>query len=247
MAVPLSFALILGLLGQTATTGGAHDTPAARLEFMKASLKSTPSTRLSDPETIYKLESEPVMRFTNPVGTVKDGAIFFWTGAGDRPEAAVQIFLHNNGTWYQEFSSLSTGPLSAGQPWRRGAGRCRAQSHPGRTEARRDRRATASPDPRPDRRVFRRRAIREENLAKTPDSHQTVCPLWQARHARHRRRPARLRADNRSRGLPDDRGAGWKRTDPNGNMPSRRFDRPHQGPLEEKRGLEPTLPGSLDR
>jgi hypothetical protein len=131
MAVPLSVALILGLVGQTATTRGAHDTPAARLDFMKASLKIHAVHPADDSETIFKLQSEPVMRFTNPVGTVKDGAIFYWTGAGERPEAAVQIFLHNNGTWYQEFSSLSTGPLSAGQPWHPSRGGVELKAIPG--------------------------------------------------------------------------------------------------------------------
>jgi hypothetical protein len=115
MTFPLLFALILGLAGQT---GGGHETAAARLEFMKASLKVHSVHSLGDPQMIYKLQSEPVMRFTNPVGTVKDGAIFLWTGADDRPEAAVQIFLHNDGNWYQEFSSLSTSSVAADNIWR---------------------------------------------------------------------------------------------------------------------------------
>ena len=126
---------------------------------MKASLKVHAVHPADDPEVIFKLQSEPVMRFTNPVGTVKDGAIFLWTGADDRPEVAVQIFLHNNGTWYQEFSSLSTRASCRGQALARQPRRRRVQTRAGRTQARRDRRATASPDPRPDRRVFRRRAV----------------------------------------------------------------------------------------
>jgi hypothetical protein len=118
MTFSLVFALILGTVGQTAATAGAHQTPTARLEFMKASLKVHSVHSLSDPKNIYKLQSEPVMRFTNPVGTVKDGAIFLWTGADSRPEAAVQIFLHNNRVWYQEFSSLSTQPVAADSIWR---------------------------------------------------------------------------------------------------------------------------------
>jgi hypothetical protein len=85
---------------------------------MKGSLKVYSVHPVSDLKTIYKLQSEPVMRFTNPVGDVKDGAIFLWTGADDRPEAAVQIFLHINRGWYQEFSSLSTVAVTTDGPWR---------------------------------------------------------------------------------------------------------------------------------
>ncbi len=131
MSFPLSFAIVLSLLGQSAAAQGAHATPAARLDFMKQSLKAHAVHAVNDPDAIYKLDSEPVMRFTNPVGTVKDGAIFFWTGPDDRPEAAVQIFLHNNGTWYQEFSSLSTEPLAADRPWRAARGGIELKPIPG--------------------------------------------------------------------------------------------------------------------
>ena len=117
MAFPFSFAFFLGLLGQAAPIAGMRDTPAARLEFMKASLKGHAVHPAADPKTIFKLQTEPVMRFTNSVGDVRDGAIFLWTGANQRPAVAVQIFLHINGTWYQEFSSLSTEPVAAGRRW----------------------------------------------------------------------------------------------------------------------------------
>jgi hypothetical protein len=131
MACTYSLVLIVALVGQTAPARGAHDTPAKRLEFMKASLKAHSVHPASDEETTYKLESDPVLRFTNPVGTVKDGAIFFWTGADDRPEVAVQIFLHNDQTWYQEFSSLSTEPLAASRIWRASAGGVEFKPIPG--------------------------------------------------------------------------------------------------------------------
>jgi hypothetical protein len=123
--------IILGLVGQAARSEGAHETPAARLDFMKESLKAHTVHPVGDPHVVYKLQSEPAMRFTNPVGTVKDGAIFFWTGASDRPEAAVQIFLHNDRTWYQEFSSLSMAPLAADQPWRATRGGIELKPVPG--------------------------------------------------------------------------------------------------------------------
>jgi hypothetical protein len=131
MAFPFSLALILSLTGQIATTEGVQDKRATRLEFMKASLKVHTVHPVSDPNTIFKLQAEPVMRFNNPVGDVSDGAIFLWTSAHDRPEVAVQIFLHNNGTWYQEFSSLSSVPLAADKPWRARGGGVEFKSIPG--------------------------------------------------------------------------------------------------------------------
>jgi hypothetical protein len=43
----------------------------------------------------------------------------------------VQIFLHNDGTWYQEFSSLSTEPLAADRPWRAARGGIELKPIPG--------------------------------------------------------------------------------------------------------------------
>jgi hypothetical protein len=110
--------LILGLAGQATqpepeTKGAA----AERLKFMRSSLEVFKVQRVDDPSVTYRLEKEPVIRFTNPVGTSKDGAVFLWRGEGDRPEAAVQVFWHKNGNWFQEFSSFSPQPLSAGTVW----------------------------------------------------------------------------------------------------------------------------------
>ncbi len=131
MAFSLSFAMVLGLVSQTAKTEAARDKAAERLDFMKGSLKAHSVHPRSDPKIIYKLQSKPVMRFTNPVGTVKDGAIFVWTSDFDRPEVAVQIFLHNDGGWFQEFSSLSTEPLSADRPWHANRGGVELKPIPG--------------------------------------------------------------------------------------------------------------------
>ena len=50
--------------------------------IMKASLKAHAVHPAERPEdNLSNSNPEPVMRFTNPVGNVKDGAIFFWIGA----------------------------------------------------------------------------------------------------------------------------------------------------------------------
>ena len=70
-----------------------------------------------NPNITYRLSAEPAMRFTNSVGTVSDGTIYFWLDADDRPVAAVQVYRTTSGSWHQAFSSLSTGPLTAGSVW----------------------------------------------------------------------------------------------------------------------------------
>jgi hypothetical protein len=106
--------LLLGLLGQAPTPAG--DTPGdleARLEFMKRSMATHDVHALDDRGTKFRLQAEPVLRFTNPVGGSRDGALFLWLGGGDRPAVASQILWNPQQVWAQEFSSLSTSPLIA--------------------------------------------------------------------------------------------------------------------------------------
>src|SRR5690349_16677621 len=105
--------LIAGLLAQAPApppgpegrASGAADDPAARLAVMKRSL-ATFAVHPADDRTItYRLQPEPIFRFTNPVGATRDGAIFFWLDERDRPAVAVQVFLiRSNDIWIQEFS-----------------------------------------------------------------------------------------------------------------------------------------------
>jgi hypothetical protein len=106
--------LILALLGQAMPAGG--DTPAdlkARLEFMKRSMATLDVRTLDGLGTPFRLKDEPVLRFTNPVGGSRDGALFLWLGDGDRPAVASQILCNPQQIWAQEFSSLATSPLIA--------------------------------------------------------------------------------------------------------------------------------------
>jgi hypothetical protein len=116
----LALPVLLTLLGQAQTpkTDADPAAAAARLEFMKKAVSAHTLHPLGDPKITYRLQAEPVLRFTNTVGTAKDGAVFLWLGEADRPEAAVQIFLHRDGFWFQEFTSLSTEPLDAGPAWK---------------------------------------------------------------------------------------------------------------------------------
>ena len=90
---------------------------AVRLEFMKKAVAVHALQPADAPDVTYRLQTEPVLRFTNSVGTVTDGTIFLWFDANDRPVAAVQVYRTISGSWHQAFSSLSARPLTAGSVW----------------------------------------------------------------------------------------------------------------------------------
>lgn len=96
------------------TPAPAADEAAARLAIMRRSLMSFSVQPVDRPGPPFRLQPEPIFRFTNPVGTSRDGAIFLWFGEYDRPEVAVQVFVRRtDDQWVQEFTSLSPGPLIA--------------------------------------------------------------------------------------------------------------------------------------
>jgi hypothetical protein len=110
--------LCLGMLGQSPARGPeVAKESATRLEFMKKAVAVHAVQPAADPNVTYRLQAEPAIRFTNSVGTVSDGAIFFWFDANDRPVAAVQVYRTISGSWHQAFSSLSTTPLTVGAVW----------------------------------------------------------------------------------------------------------------------------------
>ena len=106
--------LLLGLLNQAPPP--AEATPAdlkARLGFMKKSMARHEISTFGDRTNKFRFQAEPVLRFTNPVGGSRDGAMFVWLGEGDRPVVAAQILWTPEQVWMEEFSSLSTSPLIA--------------------------------------------------------------------------------------------------------------------------------------
>jgi hypothetical protein len=120
---PLFYILFVsGLAGQPPLDRQKTSAPAERLDIMRQSLASTRVHDISAPADLYHLRAEPVLRFTNTVGDTRDGAIFIMLDDGERPGAAVQVFLKRDGTWIQEWTSLSTkrlfGNLVADPEWR---------------------------------------------------------------------------------------------------------------------------------
>lgn len=115
MYPPLLVPWIVAALGQPAPAPplATLDDPAARLEFMKRSLEVYDIRTADSPEARYRLQPDPALRFTNPVGGSKDGAIFLWLDETGRPGVVTQVFRSQEGEWKQEFTSLATTPLIA--------------------------------------------------------------------------------------------------------------------------------------
>ena len=110
MSMLLSSILVLGLAGQPPQNRDAPGDPAKHLAIMKNSMAGSEVRGGESGGDLYRLKTEPVLRFTNTVGDSRDGSIFLWLGDADRPEAAVQVF-QTRGGWLQEWTSLSTTPL----------------------------------------------------------------------------------------------------------------------------------------
>jgi hypothetical protein len=108
----LTFALLSGVAGQVDLKD-----PASRLDFMKKTMAAYNLQRADDRSVTFQPQSEPVLRFNNVVGTVEDGALFFWVDANGRPVAAVQVSKIKDDGWRNAFTSLSRFPLSAGSIW----------------------------------------------------------------------------------------------------------------------------------
>src|ERR1700758_4883784 len=120
----MTIPLIFGLLGQ-APPPPSPDKPEeapARLDFMKKGVTIFSIHPANDRSKSFRLLPEPIIRYNNPVGLSRDGAIFLWLGEHDRPEVADQFNVIRSGYWSHQFSSLSTRPLVAenrsGPVWR---------------------------------------------------------------------------------------------------------------------------------
>ncbi len=116
----LKLMLSLGFLAQVPEPARVPEIAkesAARLEFMKKAVSVHALKPAGDPSVTYRLVAEPAIRFTNSVGTVTDGTLFFWLDADYTPVAAVQVYRTSDAGWHQAFSSLSRVPLALGNIW----------------------------------------------------------------------------------------------------------------------------------
>jgi hypothetical protein len=126
MSQLLTLSLTLALIGQVPAQDEstfAAEAPA-RLITMKKSVSEYDIRLVDGPDSPFKLLTDPVLRFTNPVGRSRDGTVFLWVDSKGKPFAVAQASLNRRGLWVHEFSSLSPGPLvaksSKGTVWKPG-------------------------------------------------------------------------------------------------------------------------------
>ena len=89
----------------------ADEEAKRRLDLMKKSVATVDIAIDKETPIELKLQAEPLLRWDNPVCSVKDGTVFIWTSGG-RPEVAAQVFVVPNDVWLQEFQSLSAERLT---------------------------------------------------------------------------------------------------------------------------------------
>ena len=88
---------------------------ADRLRLMKESFQVYHFSAKDEHQTELKVNPEPLLRWTNPVSGLKDGALFLWKDADGRPAAGAQVFLTADNLWLHEFQSLYERPFQATQ------------------------------------------------------------------------------------------------------------------------------------
>lgn len=83
--------------------------PDDRLKLFHASVANFKITVDKEGQPLT-LRENPLMRFTNDIGGVLDGAVMMWT-SGQRPMVAAQVFVTGDGVWLHEFQSFADQPL----------------------------------------------------------------------------------------------------------------------------------------
>jgi hypothetical protein len=118
MSAVLAFLITASALGQNESNDpgptGDKAEAAARLDFMKRSVTVYEIGR-GEKQVPLKLLADPVLRWTNPVSNIPDGALFLWVDPEGRPQIAAQVFIAagTKDLWLHEFSSLSEESLNA--------------------------------------------------------------------------------------------------------------------------------------
>lgn len=103
----------VGVHGEELPTESAIDdrqAAAAQLLLMESLAKACQLSRDATAAP-YQLETKPLLRWSNPVSGVEDGALWLWTHEG-RPVATLDVFSVTQGrTWSHQWQSLSEVPF----------------------------------------------------------------------------------------------------------------------------------------
>ena len=89
-----------------------NDAAAARLTEMTQAAASYKIALRDDTSTPLRFIEQPILRYTDNITAVPDGAVFLWTDGG-HPAAVLSVWYHPDGRRFHEFQSLSPRPLVA--------------------------------------------------------------------------------------------------------------------------------------
>jgi hypothetical protein len=83
-----------------------------QLKNMKRSVAQYTFSPADDRKRLFKWHENAVMRWSNPLVNVKDGAVYLWTDHG-RPQAVIKLYTFDNELFTHECQSLSESRLIA--------------------------------------------------------------------------------------------------------------------------------------
>jgi hypothetical protein len=92
--------------------GKKDESREQQLKLMNRTAERYTLSHDDDRKQLLKFHDTAIMRFSNPVGFSKDGAIYLWSYRG-QPQAVLKIYTPDNENFAQEWQSLSEGPLIA--------------------------------------------------------------------------------------------------------------------------------------
>jgi hypothetical protein len=88
-----------------ATAGSEKEKAEKRMKFMLQALERYEVVYPGDPPQTSRLHAKPLLRWTNPVTTIKDGTLAVYTRGG-RPDVVVEFQVHNEVLSGHEFSPI---------------------------------------------------------------------------------------------------------------------------------------------
>jgi hypothetical protein len=115
LASVLVVASLYGGLSAVDDSGKNKNEEAQREEQAKKVQRSAAQYTISpadDRKKPFNFHETPVMKWGNPIGGAKDGAIFIWSDR-HRPQAICKLFSHDGERFTHEWVSLAEGPIVA--------------------------------------------------------------------------------------------------------------------------------------
>jgi hypothetical protein len=107
-ALRLAAVALCSLLGAARAQERDNEEQARReqLQDMRRSAAQYILSSADTPQRVFKFHEMPALRFSNPVGGSKDGALYLWTDHG-RPQAILKLYTFNTKNYTHAWLSLS--------------------------------------------------------------------------------------------------------------------------------------------